>query len=86
MARAFSALARGISHDSDHTSFTPSALKQTMATFAPQFAGYGQHDSQEFLRFLLEGLHEDVNTITNPPPYVSYNPNSPNNPNHEHPY
>jgi ubiquitin C-terminal hydrolase len=35
--------------------------------FAPQFLGYQQHDSQEFLAFLLDGLHEDVNRITNKP-------------------
>ena len=26
--------------------------------------GYNQQDSQEFLRYLLEGLHEDVNRIS----------------------
>lgn len=25
--------------------------------------GYNQQDSQEFLRYLLEGLHEDVNRV-----------------------
>ncbi|CAE7371468.1 UBP5, partial [Symbiodinium pilosum] len=32
--------------------------------FAPQFAGYEQHDAQalvEFLDFILEGLHDDLN-------------------------
>jgi ubiquitin carboxyl-terminal hydrolase 8 len=39
--------------------------------FAPQFKGTEQHDSQEFLNFLLDGLHEDCNLITKkstPPP------------------
>ena len=31
--------------------------------FAPRFMGYNQQDSQEFLRYLLEGLHEDVNRV-----------------------
>ncbi len=26
--------------------------------------GYNQQDSQEFLRYLLEGLHEDVNRVS----------------------
>ena len=26
--------------------------------------GYSQQDAQEFLRYLLEGLHEDVNRVT----------------------
>jgi ubiquitin carboxyl-terminal hydrolase 4/11/15 len=31
--------------------------------FAPQFSGYQQHDSQEFIAFLLDGLHEDLNRV-----------------------
>ena len=34
-----------------------------MHRFAPRFSGYNQEDSQEFLRYLLEGLHEDVNRV-----------------------
>lgn len=35
--------------------------------FAPQFSGYQQHDSQELLTFLLDGLHEDLNRIKQKP-------------------
>jgi len=35
--------------------------------FAPQFSGYQQHDSQELLTFLLDGLHEDLNRIVKKP-------------------
>lgn len=34
-----------------------------------QFSGYQQHDSQEFIAFLLDGLHEDLNRIK-AKPYV----------------
>lgn len=37
------------------------AQKQT------QFAGYAQHDAQEFMAFLLDGLHEDVNRVRRKP-------------------
>ena len=40
--------------------------------FAPQFSGYAQHDSQEFLSFLLDGLHEDLNRVQNKPAVETY--------------
>ncbi|KAL0281132.1 UNVERIFIED_CONTAM: hypothetical protein PYX00_002217 [Menopon gallinae] len=39
-------------------------FKSQIQRFAPRFMGYSQQDAQEFLRYLLEGLHEDVNRIT----------------------
>lgn len=50
-----------------HSSYTPRQLKWTTGRFAPQFAGYGQHDTQEFMAFLLDGLHEDLNRIKKKP-------------------
>ena len=38
-------------------------LKSRLEAFAPQFSGYQQHDSQELLAFLLDGLHEDLNRV-----------------------
>lgn len=48
-------------------SVSPRAFKAKIAAFAPQFSGYQQHDSQEFLAFLLDGLHEDINRIQQKP-------------------
>ncbi|XP_066280467.1 ubiquitin carboxyl-terminal hydrolase 2-like [Branchiostoma lanceolatum] len=42
---------------------SPSAFKAQIQKFAPRFVGYNQQDSQEFLRFLLEGLHDDINKV-----------------------
>lgn len=39
----------------------PLSLKTEIGRRAPQFVGYSQQDSQEFLRFLVDGLHEDTN-------------------------
>ena len=53
---------------SGNTSYThPRNLKATIGKFAPQFVGYAQHDSQELLAFLLDGLHEDLNQVLKKP-------------------
>jgi ubiquitin C-terminal hydrolase len=41
----------------------PRDFKFQIGTFAPQFAGYNQHDSSELMQFLLDGLHEDLNRV-----------------------
>ena len=33
------------------------------------FCGSNQHDAQEFLKAILEGIHEEVNRITVKPAY-----------------
>ncbi|OWM69055.1 ubiquitin carboxyl-terminal hydrolase 8 [Punica granatum] len=45
------------------TPVAPKTFKTKLARFAPQFSGYNQHDSQELLAFLLDGLHEDLNRV-----------------------
>ncbi|KAI7857985.1 hypothetical protein BDC45DRAFT_499808 [Circinella umbellata] len=46
---------------------SPVTFRQALVRFAPQFAGTEQQDSQEFLMFLLDGLHEDVNVVLERP-------------------
>jgi ubiquitin carboxyl-terminal hydrolase 4/11/15 len=48
--------------------YAPRDMKHKIERFAPQFGGYVQHDSQELLAFLLDGLHEDMNRILKKPP------------------
>ncbi|XP_049846278.1 ubiquitin carboxyl-terminal hydrolase 4-like isoform X2 [Schistocerca gregaria] len=53
---------------SGHNAYTvPHNFKHQVGKFAPQFSGYQQHDSQELLTFLLDGLHEDLNRIRQKP-------------------
>ncbi|WVZ91328.1 hypothetical protein U9M48_037516 [Paspalum notatum var. saurae] len=47
----------------DRTPVGPRLFKTKLARFAPQFSGFNQHDSQELLAFLLDGLHEDLNRV-----------------------
>lgn len=35
--------------------------------YAPNFAGYQQHDCHELVTFLLDGLHEDLNRVVKKP-------------------
>ncbi|GAB2280869.1 ubiquitin-specific protease [Dionaea muscipula] len=49
------------------TPIAPRQFKAKLARFAPQFSGYNQHDSQELLAFLLDGLHEDLNRVKHKP-------------------
>ncbi|KAF9530488.1 hypothetical protein CPB83DRAFT_851013 [Crepidotus variabilis] len=49
------------------TSYSPRDFKTQLQRFAPQFSGYQQHDSQELVAFLLDGLHEDLNRVLKKP-------------------
>ncbi|CAF2428907.1 unnamed protein product [Rotaria sp. Silwood2] len=46
---------------------SPLSFKNTIGKFAPRFTGYLEQDSQEFLRYLLQGLSEDVNRVRQKP-------------------
>lgn len=41
---------------------SPMTFRDALVRFAPRFSGTDQQDSQEFLLFLLDGLHEDLNS------------------------
>ena len=42
-------------------------MQWTIGKYAPRFNGYQQHDAQELLAFLLDGLHEDLNRVHDKP-------------------
>ncbi|THV02554.1 hypothetical protein K435DRAFT_345687 [Dendrothele bispora CBS 962.96] len=42
---------------------TPADFRRTVCLQNSQYNGTDQHDSQEFLSFLLDGIHEDLNRI-----------------------
>ncbi|KAL7424547.1 hypothetical protein Q5752_000231 [Cryptotrichosporon argae] len=67
VAEAFGEVIEALWSSGNHSSFAPRRLKSTTSRFAQQFAGYGQHDTQEFIAFLLDGLHEDLNRIIKKP-------------------
>mmetsp|Transcript_23782 Transcript_23782/g.31084 ORF Transcript_23782/g.31084 Transcript_23782/m.31084 type:complete len:1149 (-) Transcript_23782:213-3659(-) len=46
---------------------SPTKMKYQISKFAPQFSGFAQHDAQELLVYLLDGLHEDLNRVKKKP-------------------
>ncbi|KAJ9639520.1 hypothetical protein H2199_006555 [Coniosporium tulheliwenetii] len=74
MAKAYAGLLASIYSDANISSFSPKAFKGALGKAQPMFSGYGQQDSQEFLSFLVDALHEDLNRIQKKP-YVE-NPES----------
>lgn len=68
IAETFGALLHRIwAPTSTTSSYSPREFKQQLQRFAPQFSGYQQHDSQELVAFLLDGLHEDLNRVLKKP-------------------
>jgi ubiquitin carboxyl-terminal hydrolase 8 len=66
VATAYAALLKEI-WSGKYSALAPRMLKQTVASFAPQFHNSYQHDSQEFYQFLMDGLHEDCNRVKSKP-------------------
>ncbi|KAJ3674554.1 hypothetical protein LUZ60_005170 [Juncus effusus] len=66
LALAFGDLLRRV-WSQDKSPVAPRHFKSKISRFAPQFRGYSQHDSQELLAFLLDGLHEDLNRVREKP-------------------
>ncbi|BES88324.1 unnamed protein product [Nesidiocoris tenuis] len=74
MALAFGALI-GTMWSGNHPFTSPIHFKVQLGRFNPVFSGCQQHDSQELLTFLLDGLHEDLNRIKQKP-YTQVNDDS----------
>ncbi|CAD8175796.1 unnamed protein product [Paramecium octaurelia] len=51
----------------DRTPIPPFSLKRAIGKFQPQFQGFQQHDSQELITYLLDGLNEDLCRIKQKP-------------------
>lgn len=66
VATAYASLLKEI-WSNKYAALAPRMLKQTVASFAPQFNNSHQHDSQEFCQFLMDGLHEDCNRVKSKP-------------------
>jgi ubiquitin C-terminal hydrolase len=70
LAEAYGALLDELwthSGDSSGAPFAPKQFKRVLSSCNEMFDGYEQHDTQELLTFLLDGLHEDLNRVKHRP-------------------
>jgi len=68
LARAFAKLQEQLWQRNAKT-HSPKPLHSTLGRFAPHlFETYEQQDAQEFLAYILDGLHEDLNLVKERPP------------------
>ena len=66
LAKAFSFLIRKL-WSGEYEYFAPKKLRSVIALRSSHFGDYQQHDSHEFMSYLLDGLHEDLNRIRKKP-------------------
>jgi ubiquitin carboxyl-terminal hydrolase 4/11/15 len=77
IANVYANLVNSIYSVNGSSSFSPKQFKQTLGRNNNLFSGYGQQDSQEFLSWLIDALHEDLNRIITKP--YKENPDSDDN-------
>jgi ubiquitin C-terminal hydrolase len=69
LAKEFARICREVRVANKYSSMSLTTLKDLVAKWAPQFTGFQQQDSHEFLRFFMDGLHEDLSRIKRKPEY-----------------
>ncbi|OWZ10474.1 Ubiquitin-specific protease [Phytophthora megakarya] len=69
LADAFGELIKALWTGEKFSVTRPVELKRLIGKVASRFTGYDQQDAQEFLRFMLDGLHEDLNRVKKKPAY-----------------
>lgn len=67
MAKKYAEVLQGLYGDNASSSFSPSNFKRTLSSQNGVFSGWGQQDSQEFLSYLVDSIHEDLNRIQKKP-------------------
>jgi ubiquitin carboxyl-terminal hydrolase 4/11/15 len=77
IAKVYAGLLSGIYDVGAVSSFSPKNFKNTLGKANSLFSGYGQQDSQEFVSWLVDALHEDLNRVYKKP--YTENPDSDDN-------
>jgi ubiquitin carboxyl-terminal hydrolase 4/11/15 len=77
IAKVYAGLLTGIYDLGASSSFSPKNFKNALGKANSLFSGYGQQDSQEFVSWLVDALHEDLNRVKSKPYHE--NPDSDDN-------
>ncbi|KAH7408678.1 hypothetical protein DE146DRAFT_786093 [Phaeosphaeria sp. MPI-PUGE-AT-0046c] len=77
IAKVYAGLLNSIYDIGAVSSFSPKNFKMTLGKANNLFSGYGQQDSQEFVSWLVDALHEDLNRVLQKP--YTENPDSDDN-------
>jgi ubiquitin carboxyl-terminal hydrolase 3 len=59
--------------DNNKASISPECLFLVIWKVVPQFKGYHQHDAHEFLRYMLDRLHTELQSVSNSVPQAPTN-------------
>ena len=51
----------------EENNFRPLNFKKALGNFNTNFENYQQHDAQEFIDILIDGIHEDLNRVIKKP-------------------
>lgn len=63
LMRVFAEFVKKIGESKAKSAISPYHLRREVQRYAPRFMGDNQQDAQEFLRYLLQGLHDDINRV-----------------------
>ena len=63
LASVFGSLVKNLRNGTPNTVIRLKNLMDVLGQFAERFLGYDQQDAQKKLRFILDGMHEDLNRI-----------------------
>lgn len=66
MALAYAQLVREV-YSAQGCPISPSGFHQVLCKHGAQFRGYEEQDSHEFVQFLVNALHEDLNLVKEKP-------------------
>ena len=67
IARVFASVVEAFYLATSSRTYSPRSFKDQIGRATLMYAGYQQHDAQEFLGFLLDALHEDLNRVKKKP-------------------